>query len=191
MKNKTQPPRTRQQKRRRAAARLCSLLGTLIMAAVVAVYLPLTVPQYLGYGVYQIISGSMAPAIPVDSVVLVQPCRPEDVQAGAVIAFFNGTEQPVVHRVAENHTVEGEFVTKGDANAQQDPMPAPYSALLGKVVFCIPVLGRLADAVSTVVGKFYAFGFLVAAVLFHVLAGQLRALSEPEAAGETAPSAAE
>ena len=42
---------------------LCSVLGTLILVGVIAVFLPLTLPKLLGYEVYEVVSGSMEPEI--------------------------------------------------------------------------------------------------------------------------------
>jgi signal peptidase len=48
-----------------------------------------------------------------------------------VIAFYKG-RAVVTHRVVENRKVSGEFITKGDANAEKDMEPVPYSALIGR-----------------------------------------------------------
>ena len=39
----------------------CSLVGTLMLLTVIAAALPLTVPQYMGYQIYDVVSGSMEP----------------------------------------------------------------------------------------------------------------------------------
>lgn len=54
----------------------------------------------------------MDPAIPVHSVVLVQPAAPEELQPGEIGAYRSGSSV-VIHRLVENHIVEGELVTKG------------------------------------------------------------------------------
>ncbi len=50
---------------------LCNLLGTLILVLVIASCLPLTVPRLFGYEIYEVVSGSMEPEIPVGSVIYV------------------------------------------------------------------------------------------------------------------------
>ena len=92
-------------KGRRAFPALCSALGTLILVGVIAAFLPLTVPRLMGYGIYEVVSGSMEPEIPVGSVVYVKAARPEEVEAGDVIAFNKGGSV-ITHRVEENHYVE-------------------------------------------------------------------------------------
>lgn len=156
----------------RAAAVVCRILGTVILLAVLAVCLPLSVPKLLGYQVYDVVSGSMDPAIPVHSVVLVQPAAPEELQPGEIVAYRSGSSV-VIHRLVENHIVEGELVTKGDANAEPDPLKVEYAGVLGTVTAHIPFIGIYAGALNTLPGKLYAFGFIVAAAMLYLLAHQL------------------
>ena len=48
---------------------LCGFLGTLILTAVILSALPLTIPRLMGYEIYTVVSGSMEPTLPVDSLV--------------------------------------------------------------------------------------------------------------------------
>ena len=156
----------------RAAAVVCRILGTVILLAVLVVCLPLSVPKLLGYQVYDVVSGSMDPAIPVHSVVLVQPAAPEELQPGEIVAYRSGSSV-VIHRLVENHIVEGELVTKGDANAEPDPLKVEYAGVLGTVTAHIPFIGIYAGALNTLPGKLYAFGFIVAAAMLYLLAHEL------------------
>lgn len=156
----------------RAAAVVCRIFGTVILLAVLAVCLPLSVPKLLGYQVYDVVSGSMDPAIPVHSVVLVQPAAPENIQPGEIVAYRSGSSV-VIHRLVENHIVEGELVTKGDANAEPDPLKVGYAGVLGTVTAHIPFIGIYAGALNTLPGKLYAFGFIVAAAMLYLLAREL------------------
>lgn len=156
----------------RAAAVVCRVLGTVILLAVLAVCLPLSVPKLLGYQVYDVVSGSMDPAIPMHSVVLVQPAAPEELQPGEIVAYRSGSSV-VIHRLVENHIVEGELVTKGDANAEPDPLKVEYAGVLGTVTAHIPFIGIYAGALNTLPGKLYAFGFIVAAAMLYLLAHEL------------------
>lgn len=156
----------------RAAAVVCRILGTVILLAVLAICLPLSVPKLLGYQVYDVVSGSMDPAIPVHSVVLVQPAAPEELQPGEIVAYRSGSSV-VIHRLVENHIVEGEIVTKGDANAEPDPLKVEYAGVLGTVTAHIPFIGIYAGALNTLPGKLYAFGFIVAAAMLYLLAHDL------------------
>ena len=114
----------------------------------------------------------MDPAIPVHSVVLVQPAAPEKLQSGEIVAYRSGSSV-VIHRLVENHIVEGELVTKGDANAEPDPLKVEYAGVLGTVTAHIPFIGIYAGALNTLPGKLYACGFIVAAAMLYLLAHEL------------------
>ena len=158
---------------------LCNILGTILLTAVILTALPMTVPRLLGYGIYNVVSGSMAPAIPVGSVILTAPTEPETVREGDVIAFASGGTV-VTHRVAHNAVVYREFVTKGDANEQEDVNNVSYDDLIGRVVFHAPVLGALMAVYASPVGKLYALGVAGCGVLFNLLAGAMRARKREE-----------
>ena len=82
-------------------ARVCKIFGTVCLVAVILVCLPLTLPRVFGYEIYTVISGSMEPAIPVGSLVYVQPGAPEDAETDDVIAFHSSmdTGAIITHRV--------------------------------------------------------------------------------------------
>ncbi len=144
--------------------RICRAFAVLILMAVVAVCIPMTVPRLMGYDVYVVISGSMEPAIPVGSALYVETAVPEEVGAGDVIAFYdNGAV--ITHRVVENHVVEGEFITKGDANAANDLAPVPYGALIGRMTWSVRFLGSVMAICSGTKGKIYLVCGVAGAVL--------------------------
>nr|WP_300660678.1 signal peptidase I [uncultured Acetatifactor sp.] len=134
--------------------KICRLSAVLILVAVVAVCIPMTVPRLMGYEVYVVVSGSMEPALPIGSALYVETAVPEEVAAGDVIAFYD-RGAVITHRVVENHVVEGEFVTKGDANAENDMTPVPYGALIGRMAQSVPLLGNVMAICSGTKGKIY------------------------------------
>ena len=154
---------------------LCNLLGTLILLAVIASCLPIVVPQLKDYHVYHVISGSMAPEIPIGSIVYVQQTRPEDIVAGDVIAFQSDDGSVITHRVVTNHIVEGTFTTKGDANEVADEDRAHYDDLIGKVVRHYPYLGELLVIYSATIGKIYVVLFAACGAMLNILASRIRA----------------
>ncbi|MBQ9250330.1 MAG: class B sortase [Oscillospiraceae bacterium] len=153
---------------------LCNFLGTLILMLVIISCLPLTVPRLLGYDIFNVVSGSMEPEIPVGSVVYVEQIAPEDVEPGDVIAFWRD-DFVVTHRVVENRFVVGEFITKGDANEQEDLNPVPYNTLIGRVKLHLPLAGQLFTLLSGNVGKLYLLCLAACGVMFNILAGRIRA----------------
>lgn len=164
-------------KSRKLLPGLCSMLGTLFLAAVIAAFLPVTVPKLFGYQVYEVISGSMEPEIPVGSAVYVKAAEPEMVSEGEIIAFWR-RDSVITHRVVENHQSDGEFITKGDANSQEDMTPVPYGDLLGSVELHVPVLGTVMAILVGGTGKIYAALFAVWGVMLHIMAAILKAPRE-------------
>ena len=141
--------------------------------AVLALCLALTLPRFLGYGIYNVVSGSMEPEIPVGSVVYVEGVRAEDVTGGDVIAFQSG-DSVIIHRVVENQVVEGKFTTKGDANAENDMNPVGYNELIGRVCLHYPVVGAFLEVCTSNVGKVYLICFAACGAMLNMLAGRLR-----------------
>ena len=152
---------------------LCNVAGTVIILLVIALLLPATVSRFVGYEVYNVISGSMEPTIPTGSMVFVKAIDPVEIAPDDVIAFMSGGSV-VTHRVVKNRSLEGEFVTKGDANEDEDINTVPYGSLIGRVERHVPMLGEITAQLASPLGKIYMFAFLLCGVLFNVLAGRLR-----------------
>ena len=162
---------------------LCNLLGIAIILIVILFCLCLMVPRLMGYEMYAVVSGSMEPEIPVGSVIVVNEIEPENICDGDIIAFWSGGSV-VSHRVVENRTIAGEFVTKGDANDSQDIYPIPYRELIGIVVWHLPRVGQIMTVYTSPAGKLYVLGFAACGLLFNVLGSRLRTMhrekQEPE-----------
>lgn len=130
-------------------------IGKLILIMVILFCIPLTIPKVLGYQVYHVISGSMQPSIPINSVVYVEKKEAAEIQKGDIIAFYSVSDSGAIitHRVVKNQVVSGQFVTKGDANNKEDIAPVPYEYVIGKAVFSIPLLGGVFSVMTTLIGK--------------------------------------
>ena len=152
---------------------LCNILGIGILIFCIAVSLPLTLPRLLGYEAYNIVSGSMEPTISVGSIIYVKGIEAPDVRTGDIIAFYSG-DSVICHRVTENRLVEGNLVTKGDANPREDLSDVPYRDLIGIVVQHFPYLGSFLTIFSTRVGKIYVLIFALCGIMFNILASNLR-----------------
>jgi len=123
----------------------------------------------------------MEPEIPVGSIIYVKPTEPGTIEPGEVIVFDRVLENNeydlegfiVAHRVVENHTVDGELITKGDANPAEDFVPVKYSAVKGVVVKHFPMLGQYMTIYTTLPGKICMVGVALCGVLLNILAGRL------------------
>ena len=155
--------------------KLISFVGTLILIAAIIACLGLTIPRFAGIDQYVVISGSMEPAIPVGSMVYSAQTDPSTLSAGDIIVFYSneGGDTPVTHRVVENHIADGEVITKGDANAQNDLSPIIYTNIIGKVVLHVPMLGYIASPMASLPGKIAMGCVIVAAYILTVVGGRM------------------
>lgn len=179
MRQNEQMPDGRKAKGGKWIPAFCHIIGTLMILAVAASCLPVTIAHIKGNEVYHVVSGSMEPVIPTGSLVYAEPARPEEIAAGDVIAFWSG-RSVVVHRVVENKTDAREFVTKGDANAAEDIRAAAYSDLIGSVSGHIPMLGSLLVLYTSTMGKVCAICFAGCGAMLNILAGRLRGEKESD-----------
>lgn len=157
----------------------CSLIGTLMILVVIAAAIPLTIPNFMGYDVYNVVSGSMEPTIPVGSIIYVKEIDPAEIETGDIIAFHSG-DSVIMHRVTENKVVEGSFVTKGDANNGEDMNDVPYEDLIGIVVRHIPILGQLLILFGSTFGRICMVCFAACGALLNILGGRFRDALEYE-----------
>lgn len=158
--------------KKKAAAILLRVLGILMIAAVIITCCPAAIPRLAGYEIYNIVSGSMEPAIGVGSVVYVKSCRPHDLKAGDIPAFYvNG--EVIVHRIVRNDVNEKVLYTKGDANAAEDMNPVPYNMVIGRVERSIPHLGNIIALYTSRQGKICVLGFLLAGMILVWLSGRI------------------
>ena len=109
-----------------------------ILFVIAAVF---TLPRFLDYRVYAVISGSMEPTYPVGSVVFVKEILPNEIKIGDCITY-NYVGEYVTHRVVDMEN--GIFYTKGDANEHID-MPVNFNQLIGfsKEIY-LPYIGYIA-----------------------------------------------
>lgn len=133
------------------------------------------VPQVMGFSVLRVLTGSMKPEIPEDSMLLIQKTDPAALEVGDVISFFspdpslNGALN--THRIVGIAEVDGslQFTTKGDANLVEDQYPVDESRVVGKVVFVSAKLGTVIRLVSNPL----VFGLVVLLPLVLMLIANL------------------
>lgn len=125
-------------------------LGATLGVVSVALLLPLTVflvaAWLLGWQLQSVESGSMTPAYPIGSLLVIGQIDAGDVEPGMAIVFEDPREagRLVTHRVVR--TTSGEtlqFVTQGDANATSDPAPVPARLVRGRVLWHVSHLGSV------------------------------------------------
>ncbi len=105
-------------------------------------------PRTGHYRTVTMLTGSMSPAYPPGSVVVVVPQRSAEVREGQVLTFVAPTPERrvVTHRVVEVVRTQPRVVvrTKGDANAEADPWLAEISDdVVWRARADIPMLGTV------------------------------------------------
>lgn len=155
------------------ARKIISIFENIVIALVALLLIAFIVLKATGFQFFVVMSGSMEPILPVGSVVLVQPTPYDDIQVGDDISFVVGEERiTVTHRVIEKDENSNTLTTKGVANNVSDD-PIPASAVIGKVIFDIPFIGRLLYFLSSLQGKIVAGIVVVAWVIITMLIKQL------------------
>ncbi len=128
-------------------------------------------PQFMGFSVLEVVTGSMEPEIPVGSVVLARKTDPWELKEGDVIAFYSSDPQISgavnTHRILERVEEAGvlSFVTKGDANPVADYYSVVPENVVGKVVFHSQALGLIAGFAGNKLG-FLLLVLIPLAVIF-------------------------
>ena len=108
------------------------------------------VPRVTHGAALTVLTGSMRPTLPVNSVLIERPVNPAHLRVGDIVTYQQqpGRAVYITHRVAaiDRSTSPAMFTFKGDANRVADPMPVPATAIRGKVWFDVPYAGWLRPA---------------------------------------------
>jgi signal peptidase len=130
-----------------------NIIYTIVVVAILALALLFvgTRVDLLGYEVKVVKSGSMEPAIMTGGIVVIKPSAAYNV--GDVVTFGKDTRNsiPVTHRVIEK-TGEGSsasYLTKGDANEDNDPQAVLARDIIGKVALTLPYVGYVIEFART------------------------------------------
>lgn len=139
------------------------ILGLNIYLANAGTILGNKLPMPFGYGLANVLSGSMEPTFSKGTLLLVKDTR--QVQEGDIIVYQSGNEL-IVHRIV---SLNGEkVITQGDANNVADE-PFEKSQIKGKVIGWIPMLGNVAAILKTPVAI-----ILVLILAFLLVEGSFR-----------------
>lgn len=115
------------------------------------------VPNVFSISYMYVTTDSMSPEIEGGDLVFIKKIDPTAVVEDDVIAFFdpaNAEKVIVAHRVKEVFTQDGSvyFRTKGDANNVYDTLAVPAENLVGKYVFRVRGMGKVAMFMQTAYG---------------------------------------
>ena len=143
--------------------RICS---TCIVFTMVILATLLYGTRWIGLEPYTVLSPSMEPKYPTGSLIYVKAVDTADLKEKDVITFRMTNGTIATHRIVE--IVDQSFRTKGDNNNMVDASLVAKENVVGKTVFCIPLLGYFAQYVQTKAGNIVVICFGVAMILFVV-----------------------
>lgn len=104
-----------------------------------------------GFRLYNIVSGSMQPSLPVGSTILSEKVDPDSIKKGDIISFRSGS-MVISHRVYDIYKQSNNimvFSTKGDANNSVDNTPVFENQIVGKVTKYVPYVGYALNYITT------------------------------------------
>ncbi|HEV2122370.1 MAG TPA: signal peptidase I [Chloroflexota bacterium] len=152
------------------------VLAVLTAALVTLTALLTPLPELFGWQLFSVQSGSMAPAIPVGSIIAVRPVPSRELRVGDVITFSdrNRPETRVTHRIVALEARDGQQVaiTKGDANNTTDSWNVPIDSAIGRMAFHVPFAGYLVYWLSTPAVRLVALGAVVVLLIYPALASR-------------------
>lgn len=120
-----------------------------------------TIPSFLGYKTFVIVSGSMVPSLNVGDVVIIKDVAESEIQKDDIISFREGNSI-ITHRVNDIIITdsEKEYQTKGDANNTEDSNLVKFKDIEGEYFGKIPKVGNAILFIQNKFGILIIFGIL-------------------------------
>ena len=148
-------------------AAVIGLVAVVLGAVVLGRVVPMTGNQSL------IIGGpSMEPTLPLGSAVVIQPVAPADISVGDIVSVKSGDGRAIyTHRVVRRLALDGVpyLETKGDNNEAADAATVPATAVIGRVMLVVPLMGFVLTWLSAVSGVAFLLGLGALLVLTAML----------------------
>jgi signal peptidase I len=145
-------------------------------------------PQFLGYQLKTVLSGSMEPTFKTGSIIAVEPVEdPASLKKDDVITYMQEGGDLVTHRIVEviNNNNQIMYQTKGDNNEDLDSQPVLSQNVVAKYTgVTIPYLGYLIDFAKSSKGMAVLLitpGVLLILYSVFTIRGALREIEKPKA----------
>lgn len=164
--------------------RIVSILAW-ICYAVILLYLFVSAPAVLGYKPVVVLSPSMEPTLPVGSVAYYKAVPFDDINVGDIITYqpLTGENTLITHTVTVKNSMTATFVTKGDANATEDPGAVSYDNVAGKALrYHVPYGGYFVQVVQTP----YVIAALAVILITKIIMGFFGGEKKPDEVDEDA-----
>ena len=153
--------------------KLLKIVSNVLVIAVMILAILLHGLQCVGLNPYSVLSGSMQSVYPTGSLLYIKDVNPETLEVGDVITYKMAGGTLCTHRIIElvpdeDNPAIVRFLTKGDENDTADPL-VDYNSVVGKAVFCIPLLGYLATYMAVPPGKYIAIIVAISLILIEIM----------------------
>ncbi len=149
--------------------KIWNMITSFVVVLVVILAVLLAGARLVGLRMFTVLSSSMEPTYHTGSVIYVKPVDTSTLKEGDPITYMLSEDTVSTHRIVELVTDEDDgelrFVTKGDANATNDPVPVHNKNVIGKPIFSIPYLGFVSSFIQTGTGKIVAGATIVLLIL--------------------------
>ncbi len=153
--------------------KIWNVLTSAVVALVVLCAVVLMGSRLLGFQVFTVISGSMAPTYNVGDLIYVKKVDPTAIAVGDPVTFILNEELVVAtHRVVDIDRENQCLYTKGDANEIADHAPVHYNNVIGVPKFRIPKLGYVSDFIQNPPGTYITIGAAVVLIILVFLPGR-------------------
>ena len=148
-------------------------ISSILLILVVLLAFLLVGIRLFGVEVLTVLSPSMEPNYPTGSLIYLVDVDPSTLQVEDVITYKLTGGTTATHRIKEivpdeNDPTVVRFRTKGDNNDTYDGKLVEFDQVEGKVVFCIPFLGYVAQNIQHPPGNYVVIGIGLA-ILFFVM----------------------
>jgi signal peptidase len=146
------------------ARRALGALWLFSLAVIVLLALATNLGPKVGFEVFAIRGGSMAPAIPLGGAVVAVRTAPDAIQVGDTVTVRADNGVIYTHRVVDiqERPANRWLRTKGDANATADAAPVPATSVVGVVRWTVPLVGYLMAMLTTPAGLLSVVAYAVA-----------------------------
>ena len=172
--------------RKTSLGKLWGIVSWVPVTAVVLLAVALVGVRLIGLQPFVVLSGSMYPTYDVGSLIYVKSVDYKQLKPGDPITFMVSQDTVVTHRIVEVVPDDSEpdtlwYITKGDANSDEDGAPVHYRNVIGKPVFSIPYLGYVSNYIQSPPGLYVMLGFCAVLLIVAFLPGPRK--KEPEISG--------
>ena len=147
------------------------IISNTLLVLVILLAILLMGVRAFGVDMLTVLSPSMEPNYPTGSLIYLVDIDPSELKTEDVITFRIAENTTATHRIKEIIPDEVDpdilrFRTKGDNNEDYDGKLVEANRIEGKVVFCIPHLGRLATYIQNPPGIYVAIGVALGIIFF-------------------------